>query len=146
MQLLISLTLVIAMNNVETIREMYRLFAARDNEGVRRLFDPAIEWVQMDGFPGGGRYVGADAVFAGVFAGFRERWESWGAPVEELLDAGDTVVALGRYEGTYRATGRPVRAEFAHVYTLREGRITRFVQYTDTLRVAEAMGRSAAAA
>src|SRR3712207_4375090 len=54
---------------------MYRLFAQRDNEGISELFDPEIEWVQMEGFPRGGRYVGADAIFDGVFAGFREQWE-----------------------------------------------------------------------
>ncbi len=129
-----------AAGNVETVREMYRLFARRDNEGIRRLFDPEIEWVQMEGFPRGGRYVGADAIFDGVFAGFRERWEDWRAVVERYLDAGGCVVALGFYEGEYRSTGRSVRAEFARLIELEGGRIVRFVQYTDTLKVAEAMG------
>lgn len=128
-----------AANNVETVREMYRLFAQRDNERIRRLFDPEIEWVQMEGFPGGGRYVGADAVFGGAFAGLREQWEGWRAVVERYLDAGESVVALGFYEGTYRSTGRSMRAEFAHLVELEDGRIVRFVQYTDTFKVAEAM-------
>ncbi len=125
---------------METVREMYRLFAQRDNEGLRRLFDPGIEWVQMEGFPHGGRYVGAEAIFGGAFAGFRERWEDWRAVVERYLEAGESVVALGFYEGTYRSTGRSMRAEFAHVIELEGGRIVRFVQYTDTLKVAEAVG------
>ena len=127
-------------NNVETVREMYRLFAEKDNVGLRRLFDPGIEWVQMEGFPRGGRHVGVDAVFGGAFAGLREQWEGWRAVVERFLDAEGAVVALGHYEGTYRETGRPMRAEFAHLVELRDGRIARFVQYTDTLKVAEAMG------
>lgn len=129
------------MDNVETVREMYRLFAQRDNEGISRLFDPRIEWVQMKGFPRGGRYVGADAIFVdGVFSGFREQWKDWKAVVERYLDAGESVVALGFYEGTYRSTGRSMRAEFAHVIELEGGRIVGFVQYTDTLKVDEAMG------
>ncbi len=127
-------------DNVETAREMYRLFGERDNEGVRRLFAPEIEWTQMEGFPGGERYVGADAIFDGVFSGFREEWEGWGAVVETFLDAGKSVVALGFYEGTYINTGRYMRAEFAPVLEVEDGRIVRFVQYTDTLKVAEAMG------
>lgn len=129
-----------AADNTEIVREMYRLFAQRDNEGIRRLFDPEIEWVQMEGFPRGGRYVGADAIFDGVFAGFREQWEDWKAVVERFLDAGESVVALGFYEGRYQSTGRSMRAEFAHLIELKDGRIVRFVQYTDTLKVAEAMG------
>lgn len=58
--------------NVKAAREMYRLFGERDNEGIRSLFAPDIEWIQMNGFPGGGRYTGADAIFEGVFSGFRE--------------------------------------------------------------------------
>ncbi len=127
-------------DNVETVREMYRLFDERDNEGIRKLFAPDIEWKQMDGFPRGGRYVGADAIFDGVFSGFREQWEGWRAVVERCLDDGKSVVALGFYEGKYLNTGRYVRAEFAHLIEFGDGRIVRFVQYTDTLKVAEAMG------
>lgn len=112
-----------AVDNVETAGEMYRLFKQRDDEGVRKLFDPEIEWIQMDGFPG-----------------FREEWEGWRAVVETFLDAGESVVALGFYEGTYISTGRFARAEFAHILDFKGGRITRFVQYTDTFKVAEAMG------
>lgn len=129
-----------ASNNVETVQEMYRLFAERDNDGIRRLFDPEIEWVQMEGFPSGGRYVGADAILGGAFAGLREGWEGWRAVVERYLGAGESVVALGFYEGTHRSTGRPMRAEFAHLLEIKDGRIVRFVQYTDTFKVAEAMG------
>lgn len=48
------------------------------------------------------------------------------------------VVALGRYTGTYNATGQSVNAQFVHVWTLREGRIAGFQQYTDTLQFARA--------
>ena len=94
----------------------------------------------MAGFPGGGRHTGPDAVFAHVFAGFREKWDPWIATIDGFLDAGDDIVALGRYEGTFRATGRSFRAEFAGRYTLRGGRVTRFEQFTDTLLIARAMG------
>ncbi len=48
-------------------------------------------------------------------------------------------MALGEYRGTHKQTGRSTVAAFAHVYDLRDGRITRFRQYTDTAMVAEAM-------
>lgn len=58
---------------------------------------------------------------------------------EELLDAGDSVVGLGNYTGTYKATGREVRAQFAHVWGLREGKVVSFQQYTDTKQFAAAV-------
>jgi ketosteroid isomerase-like protein len=89
----------------------------------------------MEGFSRGCHYVGAEAIF-----GFRVQWEDSKAVVERYLDAGEYVVALGFDEGTYRSTGRSMRAELAYVIELEGGRIVRFVQYPDTLEVAEAVG------
>ena len=61
------------------------------------------------------------------------------AVVHEWLDAGETVVVLGEYRGTCWATGRSMTAAFAHVYKLRDDRIFRFQQYTDTAKVIAAM-------
>jgi ketosteroid isomerase-like protein len=59
--------------------------------------------------------------------------------VHEYLDAGDTIVAIGEYHGTYKSTGKSMSAAFAHVYDLRDGRITRFRQFTDTAMLRAAM-------
>ena len=130
------------MSNVRTVQALYDAFARRDADAIRRLFDPKIEWVQNAGFPNGGRHVGADTVLNEVFARFRTEWSSWGAVVTEWLDAGDMVVALGEYRGTHKTTGRSMTAAFAHVYDVRDGRITRFRQYTDTAVIRDAMSRS----
>ena len=56
-----------------------------------------------------------------------------------LYDAGDNVIAQGFYHGTYRATGKSFSASFAHIYTLRAGKIVKFVQIVDSAKVLEAM-------
>lgn len=127
------------MTNREIIRELYRRFAARDQAGIRALLDPEIEWIQMTGFPGGGRHVGPDAVFAKVFAQLAERWSTWRAITEEYLDAGASIVVFGHYDGTFAATGKTMSAAFAHRYVLRDGVVIRFEQYADTRQVVEAM-------
>jgi ketosteroid isomerase-like protein len=126
------------MSNLATVQELYRSLARRDLGMVRTIFDPQIEWIQCEGFPGGGRYVGADSVLQGVFAKFGADWVDWQAVVHQWLDAGETIVALGEYRGTFKATGRSTVAAFAHVYDLRDGRIVRFRQYADTAKVCEA--------
>jgi ketosteroid isomerase-like protein len=128
--------------NIPLIKQLFHRFAARDSEGVRELLSPDIEWIQMEGFPGGGRFVGVDAVFEGVFGRLRDMWEGWKAVPTEYRDAGDAVLVLGHYDGTWPATGRSFRAGFAHLYSVREGRIVRFQQFTDTALIAEAMGLS----
>ena len=58
---------------------------------------------------------------------------------DEFLDAGDNIVALGHYSGKYKESGKSMKVPFAHVWTLRDGKIVKFVQYTDTLKVSEAL-------
>ncbi|MGH9945045.1 MAG: nuclear transport factor 2 family protein [Pyrinomonadaceae bacterium] len=126
------------MNNLEIIKRLYTAFGEHDTETILNLFAPDIEWIQNEGFPGGGRHVGADAVLQDVFAKFRLEWDNWQAIVSEWLDAGDAIIALGEYRGRHNRTGKAVTAAFAHVYWIRDGRIYKFQQFTDTLKVAEA--------
>ncbi len=130
--------LVLAFNNLEIVQSLYQAFAEQDREQILAIFDPGIEWIQSEGFPGGGRYVGAEAVMDGVFGRLAREWEGWGAEVGRWLDAGESIVALGEYHGTNRATGRAMTAAFAHVLWLREGRVVRFEQYADTATVVAA--------
>jgi len=127
------------MNNVTLIQSLYDAFGKHDWPTIRKLLAPDIEWIQNEGFPGGGRHVGVDTVLENVLANFRTNWISWQAVVSEWLDAGQTIVALGEYRGTHRATGKSTVAAFAHVYEVRAGRIARFRQYTDTAMIRSAM-------
>jgi hypothetical protein len=47
----------------------------------------------------------------------------------------------GRYTGKYKKTGKAIDAQVAHVWTLKDGKITNFQQYTDTKQVANAVGK-----
>ena len=94
------------MTNLEIVQRMYAAFANRDREMILDLFHPQIEWVQNEGFPGGGRHVGSEAVLNVVFAKFWQEWDVWRAVVTEWLDAGEANIAIGEYQGTFKATGR----------------------------------------
>lgn len=127
------------MNNVETIKSLYKHFSEANTDAIRSIFSTNIEWKQMDGFPNGGRYIGADDIFEHVFASFGKHWTGWHAQVDEFIGAGDDVFAIGLYKGTYNATQKSMSAAFIHRYTLENGKITHFKQYTDTKVVADAM-------
>ena len=128
------------MGNIETVKKMYALFAAKDNEGIRNIFDHNIKWNQMTGFPNGGQYIGANEIFDKVFNEFRQNWTNWKATITRYIDSGDGVFVIGFYEGTYKLTAKSMKADFACEYKIKDGKITEFNQYTDTFLIGQAMG------
>ncbi len=125
---------------LDTVREFYELLAGGDLAAVLRLLDPKIEWTEAERFPYyGGTWIGPHAIAAGLFEPLGRDWASFAVNAEAFVTEGDQVVSFGRYVGTYRATGRAMTAAFAHHWTVREGKLARFVQHTDTAKVLEAI-------
>ena len=122
--------------NVELVRAVYAAFAAGDVPAVLGAMSPEIVWHEAENFPYADRnpYLGPEAVLTGVFGRIATDWDGFAAVPKEMFDAGDTVIVLGRYEGTYRETGRTLDAQLAHVWRVADGRIVGFQQYTDTLQ------------
>ena len=129
--------------NVELVRAVYAAFAAGDVPGVLGRMSPDIVWNEAENFPYADRnpYVGPEAVLTGVFGRIGTEWDGFTVVPEEMLDAGETVVVLGRYRGTYRATGRALDAQLVHVWRLEDGKVVRFHQYVDTLQTARVVER-----
>jgi ketosteroid isomerase-like protein len=128
--------------NVATIRGIYDAFAAGDIAGVIGGMSPEMVWNEAENFPYADRnpYLGPEAILTGVFGRIGAEWNDFAAVPEELLDAGDTVIALGHYHGTFKATGTTVAAQLVHVWRLADGKAVAFQQYTDTLQFARATG------
>ena len=128
--------------NVALIRSLYEAFGRGDVPAVLAAMDPAIVWNEAENFPYADKnpYVGPNAIVEGVFARLGGEWDGFSVSLEELHDAGDIVVATGRYGGAHKKTGTRIHAQFAHVWGLRGGRVARFQQYTDTLQAAKAVG------
>lgn len=127
------------MNHLNKVKAVYDAFAKGDIPSVLEVLSADIEWTEAEGFPYGGTYRGPRAVLEGVFMRLGTEWQGFAAIPHEFIDAGDTIVTLGKYSGTYKATNRPFEADFAHVWKLRDGKATRFVQYVDTLLVQRAV-------
>lgn len=127
--------------NVELVRGLYEAFGEGDVQAVLERMDEGIEWNEAENFLYADRspYVGPQAVLEGVFVRLGEDWEVFEVEPDELLDAGDRVVALGHYATKYRATGKEARAQFAHVWGVRGGKVTSFRQYTDTKKFSDAV-------
>ncbi|HKG78681.1 MAG TPA: nuclear transport factor 2 family protein [Pyrinomonadaceae bacterium] len=127
------------MSNLNSVQKVYDAFAKGDIMAVLGTLSADIDWTEAEGFPYGGTYHGPKAVLEGVFMRLGSEWEGFAAVPDEFIDAGDTVVALGKYSGKYKRTGKSFQANFAHVWKFSEGKATRFLQYVDTLVVDRAL-------
>jgi ketosteroid isomerase-like protein len=131
-----------SMSNVAAVKGIYEALGSGDIPAALERMSPAIVWNEADDFPyaDGNPYVGPQAVLEGVLARIGGEWDGFGVHAEEVLDAGDTVVALGRYSGSYKATGKAQDTQFVHVWRLQDGKAVAFQQYANTLHVAKVIG------
>ena len=128
-------------DNVSVVRGMYEAFGKGDIAGVIAALDPQIEWLEAENFiyADGNPYIDPQAVLEGVFMRIVAEWEGFTVTAKEILDAGEMVVGHGYYSGTFKKNGGSVRAQFAHLFTLREGKVVKFQQYTDTAQFLQAV-------
>ena len=129
--------------NLELIRATYEGKSEDNGRNLLAALAPDATWTEAEGFPYAGTYVGAEAIIAGVFHRLGTEWIGYKAEVHTLLEDGDKVAAFGVYSGTYKATGKSMRAAFAHLYQVRDGKITSMRQYVDTHMVQQALSPDA---
>lgn len=120
--------------NEAIVESLYRAFAAGDGATIAGLLSPTLVWIEAEGGPYADRnpYNGPAAVFEGVFGRIGAEFRGFAATPATFHASGDKVFAQGRYTGTNIATGEAIDAQFMHVFTVSDGRITGFQQYTDT--------------
>jgi uncharacterized protein len=92
-----------------------------------------VSWTlpEMEGVPFAGTRTGRDSV-AGFFSSLDSAQESLSFEPREMIAEGDKVVALGSYQWRVKANGREFGGDFAHVFTIREGKVVAFNEYMDT--------------
>lgn len=120
------------MTNTEFINNVYAAFARGDVPAVLGALAPDVRWVEAEGGPYGGLSIGPDAVLRNVFMKLGGEWDGFAAVPEEFIAQGETVVALGEYSASFKATGKSFRAPFAHVWKIADGKVKSFRQHTDT--------------
>ena len=132
----------------QVVKRFYRLYAIKDIRATMDLFDPEVEMHPAENFiyATGKPYVGPEEIKQSIFTRVDAEWDGFTATADEILGAGEVVIARGRYRGTYKITGTPINAEFVHVFRFKQGKIVLWQSYTDTAQFKEAIGGQKAAA
>src|SRR6056297_577951 len=130
---------------VETV---YAAFAQGDMDRFVALMAPDVVWNEAEGNPYADMnpYIGPEAVMSGLFGRLVRDWEDFSATPHEFVVEGDRVVVFGRYKETWKATGKTIDIPFVHSWTVEDGKLVAFQQYTDTAALAVTMAGPAAAA
>jgi ketosteroid isomerase-like protein len=132
--------------NVSIVTSVYAAFNQGDIETALGLLADDVVWHErdsVDAFIVGGTHHGRQGVLAGVFAKVPEYFQAFRVEVEQMHNAGDTVIAESRYVATTR-DGGDFDVAVAHVWTLRDGRVIGHASYPDTARYVAALEAVAA--
>jgi ketosteroid isomerase-like protein len=128
-----------AQSNVESIQALYRAFLKRELMTILSLVDSGIEIRVTDQLPWGGTYKG----LGGLKDFFGKLLENLDSKVEfsQWIEAGDSVVAIGRSHGKVLANGNEFDIAVVHVWHLRDGKALKFEPYIDTAAMLKALGK-----
>lgn len=129
-------------DNLEAVKTLYAAFASGDMAAAASVMAPDMAWNEAENYILADRnpYIGADAVFVGVFARTAELFDHFAVEVGTFVCGGDTVAMQGRYSGVSKASGQRANPQVVHWFTLKDGLITGFQQHVDTLAMARALG------
>ncbi|MDN5005639.1 nuclear transport factor 2 family protein [Bradyrhizobium sp. GCM10027634] len=125
---------------VQTVRAFYDAVSRVDAATVLSLLHPNLHWTEAEGFPYySGTWRQPQEVLDKLLVPLVRDWDNFAAVADDFIVEGDRVVSLGAYSGVNKATGGAMRAPFAHVWRVVDGKLARFDMYTDTLLIDRAM-------
>jgi ketosteroid isomerase-like protein len=129
--------------NVDLVRSAYEAYNRRDVEGVLGRFDQDIDWHVPDSLAWGDHVRGLEAV-GRFFEGLRPYMGAeHQVAIDDLIDAGDRVVALVHHRGTGPG-GEPYDVPSIMVWTASGGKLVALYEQLDTLAMAGATEQVAA--
>jgi ketosteroid isomerase-like protein len=125
--------------SVEIVRRAHDALNRGDMDALLVLCDGAFRLDMSDRVFNPAVYEGHDGIRR-FYAEVQEVWESYVWEPEELMEAGDNVVACLRSGGRGRGSGVEVERRTAMVWTVREGRATALRFFRDRTEALEAEG------
>lgn len=130
--------------NTAIIDGLYKAFAIGDIPAILGEMDENIVWNEAEGnsYADGNPYIGPDAVLNGVFARIGQDHEYF--KLEDIVlheMSNNQVLATLRYNAKLKKNGAVYNTQAAHLWTLKDGKVTNFQQYVDTKQLADAFAK-----
>lgn len=133
--------------NVQVVKDAYAAFQRGDIQGVLALVDENVDWHAIKGgegvAPHAGRRNGRVAV-AEFFSQLGGSMEFSKFEPREFVAQGDQVAVIGEYSATVKTTGHSLASDWVMVFTIRDGKVVRFREWTDSAQLVRAYGTLAA--
>jgi ketosteroid isomerase-like protein len=123
--------------NVDTVKGLYASFAQGDIPAVLAAFADDIEWAAPASVFGDAGHAHGPAAVGAFFSQLPGYFPELHVEPKEYVDGGDTVVAIGHHVG--RGAKGSFDADFAHAWTLSNGKVTAFHEVADTARITAAI-------
>jgi ketosteroid isomerase-like protein len=119
--------------NRNIVEQAYNNFKSGNKEALLNLLSDAVTWTlpEMEGVPFAGTRTGRASV-GEFFATVGASQDVVRFEPGELIAEGDRVIALGSYTWRVKANNREFSGDFAHAWTIRDGKVVAFHEYTDT--------------
>ena len=129
--------------NTKLAARMYETFMAGDVEGFLNLFSDDAGWQspEIENVPLNGKFSGRENL-AGFISGIDEYEEFLKMEPTEFIAQGDRIVVLGNFTARSKKTNKQYATDFAHIVTVKDGKITNFYEFFDNA----AAGRAHSAA
>jgi ketosteroid isomerase-like protein len=130
-------------DNTQLVKDAYAAFQRGDIHAILDMLDENVEWHGVIGtegvLPQAGRRRGRAAVAeffrqvaeATVFEAFEPR---------EFIAQGDQVCVVGHYKGRATTTGETYANDWVMLFQIRNGRIARFREFTDSAQLVRVYG------
>jgi uncharacterized protein len=126
--------------NQKIIEQIYEAFGRGDLPSILDALTDDVSWQHprpMD-IPWGGQRRGREEVVQ-FFAAIGENLQVEQFKPQKTIVQGETVIVLGHERMRVKSTSRVYETDWVHVWTLREGKVAGFREYTDTATVVEAL-------
>ena len=125
--------------NVEIARRWNAAYNRRDWQALSELADPEIGWWSREDDPAARMVRGHDGLRKGI-AEIDDAISELRVEVEELIDAGEYVIAPARVVGHGRGSGVAFEEHEVYVVRVQRGLVTELREYHDKDEALEALG------
>jgi uncharacterized protein len=129
--------------NVKVVQSACAAFGRGDIAGVMDALDDSIVWWPTHGaashIPLAGEWRGKAAVRE--FFRLVEEYEQFEVfDPKEFIAQGDKVIVLGHFTVVVKTTGRKFDCDWVMVYTMKNGKVVKFQEFSDSAGINAAFG------